>query len=176
MKTKPSTDYTHFTDWFHLWNPRNLWIRVLVFSISDGCFCWLERLQIFHQILLLFGGESQIEQHVVMINDHHQIRSASVMEIRRMLPKRAKRCRSVLFCRATLRSQRVSAYLCRIMQERNVGVGSTKNISKGGRDVAGCAACLRFEQCLTPFRGHLIEGTGRRARCRQAKLILEQCW
>src|SRR5215216_1977501 len=103
-----------------------------------------------------------------MINDCYQIRSASVMEIGRMLPKCAKRCRSVLFCRAALRIQRISTDLCRVMQERNAGVGPAENIGKGWWDVTGCAAGLGFEQCLTPFRGHLIEGTGRRAWCRQA--------
>src|SRR5215217_217785 len=116
-----------------------------------------KRLQVFDQVQLLFRSESQTEQSVVMINHCRQIRSASVMEIGRMLPKRAQRCRTVLFSRATLRIQRVSIHLCRIMQERNVGVRSTENIGKGRWDVATCAARFTFEECLTSFRRHLIE-------------------
>jgi hypothetical protein len=87
-----------------------------------------------------------------MIDHGKQIGGAAVVEVRRMLPKRAQRCRPVRFRRAARCRHRILSDLGRGVQERHILAGSTgwaQNVSEQGRLVASCASGGAVEQFLT---------------------------
>jgi hypothetical protein len=126
------------------------------------------QLQGFHvldQIVLLLLRQIQSEHINVMVDDIRDRRRAPVMEVRRVLPECAQRCRPVQTGGAPLRPHGIHARGSWIMQ------AATRE-----RQFHVTRAALRFagEDQTSPLRGGRVEEPGGQSRCFQRKLIVTE--
>src|SRR5688572_31957861 len=109
-----------------------------------------------------------------MLDNGGQVGCAAVVEVRRVLPERAKRSRPIFSCGAPGGIDRFGSSLCWLVQKRNCCVGIAQHVGVCWAGMSGSASRLVAEQLPAAVRSLSIEAALSGSWRAQALLIVQQ--